>query len=115
MARHLKIILSSKTTSRKKIQNIPLVTVLRKRLGYGESGQPRDKNFKREVKRYASTYQTDRGVPGSQLCDWRSNHLEIKRMTDRFLDRDGNGVRYWPDEAGDTDPDRLRWSRDSGQ
>lgn len=88
---------------------------LRDYLEYGRDKKNRETclAFTKTIRSYIATYRTRKGIAGSGLHNWKDNYWELIEMADDFLERDGHGDLYWPDD--DTSPNfgKLRFSKDT--
>ncbi|KAJ4256199.1 hypothetical protein NW762_009277 [Fusarium torreyae] len=99
---------------RTKVGEIPQCQALRKLLGVGT---PHDKEsicFKNTIQEFRVQYRSDEGEFGYSFRTWGdpSHQKGLIRMTDGFLERDGQGPRFWPDHEGSAPVKPLKWTKD---
>jgi len=94
--------------------SIPSITALRQQLEYGDPHLSRCSTFYDDVRAFRKKYRTHDGSSGVSLYNWKSpeHQAGLTEMTDAYLDKEGNGALYWPDD--DTSPNRnnLLYSQD---
>jgi hypothetical protein len=90
--------------------SIPNITALRKDLDYGNSRLQRCTAFYDDVRVFRKKFRTAQGIPGVDLHQWKSREHQtgLDEMTDAYLNKEGNGAVFWPDQ-GDS-PNRNKWS-----
>ena len=76
-------------------KDIASAGVLKTKLGYPSFAHG---EFWDTVKKYPSNYKARNGLAGNSLTRWRdvSHQKALEEMVQNFLDDDGNGIRYWP-------------------
>lgn len=91
---------------------IPSITVLRHELDYGEPRLTRCDGFYDDMRVFRKTYLTHTGVPGNSFVEWKSKDHQkgLLEMTDAYLDRDGKGAHFWPDDRKSTNYNILQYS-----
>src|SRR4051812_1556135 len=90
--------------------SIPNITALRQQLDYGEPSLPRCVGFYDDIRVFRKKFHTASGIPGMDLHDWKSrkHHDGLDEMTNAYLDKEGNGILFWPDD--DTSPNHNKYS-----
>jgi hypothetical protein len=99
-----------------KTSSIPLLTVLRKSLGYGVPGKQEDIAFKNAIKEQLGNFVSSGDkLPGYKLTKWThpSHQRGLLEITKDFLDNKGNGPLFWPNRHSSTDTRLLEYSKDS--
>ncbi|KZL69530.1 hypothetical protein CI238_00722, partial [Colletotrichum incanum] len=93
---------------------VPSITALRQHLNYGDAKVSQCQAFYDDLRAYRKKFVSSHGLEGSGLHDWKSrdHQLALGEMTRAFLERDGNGRRYWPDDEGSPHYNGLRYSSD---
>jgi hypothetical protein len=94
--------------------NIPSITTLRNDLDYGHSGLPRCAAFCDDTRAFRKKFVTSDGVPGSDLHDWKSCQVQdgLTEMTVAYLDKEGNGAMFWPDDKASSKYNKYQYSKD---
>ncbi|KAJ4131088.1 hypothetical protein NW768_006629 [Fusarium equiseti] len=75
------------------------LTTLRKLLGYGKSGEEREKTFKRAITEQFKTFVSSvDDLPAFKLTKWkdRDHQRGLLEVTDDFLEVKGKGDEFWP-------------------
>ncbi|KAH6990787.1 hypothetical protein BKA56DRAFT_610367 [Ilyonectria sp. MPI-CAGE-AT-0026] len=100
--------------SRIKVTNIPVITDLRKELDYGHAHERRDIVFYNTVRSYIFTFTSSKGIPGADLLRWkfRPHQSGLLEMATQFLDHDGKGAYFWPDDPASANHGKLRYSEE---
>jgi hypothetical protein len=90
------------TSSPKTIAQIPTISELRHALDYAEGDKPHYDchDFIDDLRSFRRVFRTAAGTEGRDLHQWKSrdHHLGLREMVDAYLDRDGKGVEFWPDD-----------------
>lgn len=91
---------------------IPSITALREVLDYGDQHLPRCKRLHDNMRYFRTTFISSKGLEGSSLIDWKSREEQaaLAEMTNAFLERDGTGRQFWPDDEASDRFNRLRYS-----
>ncbi|KAF7540778.1 hypothetical protein G7Z17_g12114 [Cylindrodendrum hubeiense] len=94
--------------------DIPGVRQLRCELGYGSAGQRNDIEFYNFICAYIFTFTSSNGLKGSKLTKWKSprHQTALLELTNKFLEQDGKGVVYWPDNPTHANNRGLEYTRD---
>jgi hypothetical protein len=94
--------------------NIPSITTLRNDLDYGHLGLPRCAAFCDDTRAFRKKFVTSDGVPGSDLHDWKSCEGQdgLTEMTVAYLDKEGNGAMFWPDDKASSKYNKYQYSKD---
>jgi hypothetical protein len=97
-----------------KSNRIPNITGLRVALDYGDPDLPRTRALNDDLRVFRRRYKSPLGPDGVDLHNWSSHvhQLALIRMADDWLDGDGNGARYWPDDEADSKYNKLQYSKD---
>lgn len=92
--------------------SIPSITALRQDLNYGDAKLPRCQAFYEDVRLFRKKYISSQGLEGGSLHEWklREHQNALGEMTRAFLDRDGNGRHYWPDDETSPRYNGLKYS-----
>lgn len=89
------------TPKRKKpampLSKVPSVKELCDRLGFERASTMETSVFTDTTHAFRKSYKTTDGSAGANLTDWNSTSVqqELTAMAISFLDRSGNGVRFW--------------------
>ncbi|KAL3295969.1 hypothetical protein RB213_011402 [Colletotrichum asianum] len=91
---------------------IPSITALREVLDYGDQHLPRCKRLHDNMRYFRTTFISSKGLEGSSLIDWKSREEQaaLAEMTNAFLERDGTGRQFWPDDEASDRFNRLKYS-----
>ncbi|KAL2126764.1 hypothetical protein VTI74DRAFT_279 [Chaetomium olivicolor] len=94
--------------------NIPSITALRNELDYGDARLPRCAAFYDDTRAFRKKFITSRGVAGTELHDWRSRdgQAALTEMTLAYLDKEGNGSLFWPDDKSSDKYNKYQYSKD---
>lgn len=94
--------------------NIPSITTLRNDLNYGDPRLPRCAAFYDDTRAFRKKFVTSHGVAGIDLHDWRSRDGQagLTEMTVAYLDKEGNGPMFWPDDKSSSKYNRYQYSKD---
>ncbi|KAI1326075.1 hypothetical protein F5Y16DRAFT_376324 [Xylariaceae sp. FL0255] len=97
--------------------NLPKITALRQQLGYGDVGTNRYNTFIDDVRAFRRKFRTRQGLEGISLYTWNSPEHQsgLSEMVTAYLETDGNGYAFWPDNPSAADGERLQYSRDSAK
>ncbi|KAK2060495.1 hypothetical protein LY76DRAFT_467637, partial [Colletotrichum caudatum] len=92
----------------------PIITALRQELHYGDAKSLQCRALKDAMRSHRKEFVSSNGLEGSLLYDWKSrdHHSALEEMTQAFLNEDGNGRRYWPDDETSAHYNGLRYSYD---
>ena len=95
--------------------NIPSITALRKELGYGDPRLHRCSAFYDDIRVFRKKYTTRKGQPGVSLYDWKSpeHQRALTEMAHDYLETDGNGLLYWPDDPAALNYNTIHYSEHS--
>lgn len=74
------------------------VTKLKQDLGYGRPRQRRDNRFSKALRDYIAKYKTRCKIAGEDLCQWEEHKSQLTDLVLDFLDEDGKGPLWWPDD-----------------
>ncbi|KAK0619518.1 hypothetical protein B0T14DRAFT_209706 [Immersiella caudata] len=93
--------------------NIPKITSLRKDLDYDDARLPRCAAFNDDTRAFRRKFKTSRGTNGVDLHDWRSEATQagLDEMTTAYLDKQGNGQLFWPDDRSSQNYNKYQYSR----
>ncbi|KAK4450328.1 hypothetical protein QBC34DRAFT_297569 [Podospora aff. communis PSN243] len=93
--------------------NIPKITSLRKDLDYDDARLPRCAAFNDDTRAFRRKFKTSRGVNGVDLHDWKSEATQagLNEMTTSYLDRQGNGQLFWPDDRSSQNYNKYQYSK----
>ncbi|KAH7155468.1 hypothetical protein B0J13DRAFT_545650 [Dactylonectria estremocensis] len=91
---------------------VPHITELREELG-SEVGT----DLARRIAEYPFGFKSDRGKKGISLTRWKDFHHQagLRKMAEDFLERDGNGPLFWPDDRASPHYRKLQYSRHRDQ
>ncbi|KAK4251356.1 hypothetical protein C7999DRAFT_28086 [Corynascus novoguineensis] len=94
--------------------NIPSITALRNALDYGDPHLPRCAAFYDDTRAFRKKFKTSRGVPGADLHDWKSRdgQAALTEMTVAYLEKEGNGMLFWPDDKSSDNYNKYQYSKD---
>ncbi|KAF4959128.1 hypothetical protein FSARC_10841 [Fusarium sarcochroum] len=100
--------------AKSKVGDIPSCLALRKKLGVGTPGDKESIFFRNTIQDFRVQYMSDEGDPGSEFRKWdeHSHQKGLIRMTDDFLEIEGKGPRFWPDDEGSAPVKTLKWTKD---
>ena len=92
---------------------VPIVTAICERLGF-ESLSDRQA-LQDSTHHWRRTYKCDDGTLGKDLVDWKSatTQKNIMVMTREYLDRAGNGAKFWPPRGRPQPRTIPEWPEDS--
>jgi hypothetical protein len=93
--------------------SIPNITSLRKDLDYADARLPRCGTFNDDTRAFRKKFKTSRGVNGVDLHDWRSQAIQagLNEMTIAYLDKEGNGKLFWPDDPSSQNYNIYQYSK----
>lgn len=93
---------------------IPNITALRTALDYGDARLPRCATFYDDMRAFRRKFTTSRGVPGVDLHDWKSREGQagLSEMTIAYLEKDGGGLMFWPDDSLSPNYNKFQYSKD---
>jgi hypothetical protein len=96
---------------------VPTVTEIRKKLHYGDSSLARCQTFYHDVRIFIGKFVTSKGLEGTSLIRWKSEDHQrgLDELVDAYLDRDGNGRIYWPDDPASPKYNGLQYSKHRSQ
>lgn len=91
---------------------IPSITDLRNALDYGNPKLPRCTAFTDDMRVFRKKFRTKNGVCGVDLYDWKSEEgqSDLTEMTIAYLDTEGNGFVFWPDDPASPNLNKYRYS-----
>ncbi|KAK0652637.1 hypothetical protein B0T16DRAFT_103954 [Cercophora newfieldiana] len=94
--------------------NIPKITALRSDLGYGDPSIPRGLAFVNDINAFRRKFKTTRGIDGDLLHDWKAQatHAGLDEMVRAYLDKEGNGQLFWPDDESAKNYNEYQYSKD---
>ncbi|KAK1754179.1 hypothetical protein QBC47DRAFT_403567 [Echria macrotheca] len=97
------------------MSRIPNIKTLREELGYGDPKQRRYSVFCEYTSLFQKIYRTGSGIGGLELHNWKSDITQagLDDMTAAFLEDEGNGWLFWPDERSSTYYNTLQYSEHS--
>lgn len=103
--------------SRRPPASLPNITALRQALDYGDPHLARCSAFYDDVRAFRKKFVTSDGMLGPSLHDWRDrDHQDgLREMTRAYLDRDGNGLLFWPDDPSAANFNDLQYTHDRQQ
>jgi hypothetical protein len=92
---------------------IASVSALRSALDYGDSSLARCSAFYDDLNAFRKKYTTASKLSGIDLHDWKNPvHLDgLLEMTFAYLDREGNGSLFWPDNKTLPNYNRLQYAK----
>ncbi|KAH0422379.1 hypothetical protein CcaCcLH18_12838 [Colletotrichum camelliae] len=93
-----------------KQSDISGVTALRRELGFDDSHH----EFINTVRYFRLRFKSSQGLPGRDLIEWKSvaHQNALSEMVEAFLERDGHGEKFWPDEETAYSLNKLTyWNR----
>ena len=104
----------SSSKSKVVASSIPTISALRQQLGYGDRHLNRCSTFYDDVRVFRKKYLTHDGFSGISFYNWKSpeHQAGLTEMTDAYLDEEGNGALYWPDNDASINRNKLRYSQD---
>ncbi|KAF2813326.1 uncharacterized protein BDZ99DRAFT_253876 [Mytilinidion resinicola] len=90
--------------------SVPNITELRRQLQYGNNHP----TFSDDIKMFRKNYRTPSGLVGMDLYDWSSpqHQAALEEMTNAYLEQEGRGNLYWPDDRTSANLNILQYSRD---
>ncbi|KAK2035188.1 hypothetical protein LX32DRAFT_550942 [Colletotrichum zoysiae] len=93
---------------------VPGITALRQELNYGDAKSLQCQALNDAMRSHRMKFVSSNGLKGSLLIDWKSrdHHSALEEMTQAFLNEDGNGRRYWPDDETSAHYNGLGYSYD---
>jgi hypothetical protein len=92
---------------------LPSITTLRRELDYSDPTLNRFATFNDGVRVFRKRFRTTEGVPGVSQYDWKEHQAGLTSMTVAFLDGDGFGPIYWPDDESSRYFNKLQYSKDN--
>ncbi|KAH7001609.1 hypothetical protein EDB80DRAFT_97571 [Ilyonectria destructans] len=97
------------------VTHIPNIRTLRAELDCAHVGQRRDVNFYNSVCSYMFTFKSTHGLKGTELTRWKAppHQKGLLELTRRFLEDDGNGAIFWPDDSTSPEYRSLQYSKDA--
>ncbi|KPM38597.1 hypothetical protein AK830_g7946 [Neonectria ditissima] len=97
-----------------KVTDIPNITHLRRELDYGHARIQRDIVFYNTLRSYITTFTSSNGIPGVEFLRWkfRPHQFGLLEMVSSFLDKDGKGSHFWPDQADAPNYGKLQYSKE---
>ncbi|KAJ2977223.1 hypothetical protein NUW58_g7877 [Xylaria curta] len=97
--------------------NLPKITALRRELDYGDTGSHRYSAFVDDVRVFRKKFVTKNGVSGTSLHNWKSQEHQsgLSEMTAAYLDTNGNGLLFWPDDPSAENANKFQYSRDNAK
>ncbi|KAK7403032.1 hypothetical protein QQX98_011189 [Neonectria punicea] len=100
--------------SKLKVTNMPVITQLRMELDYGHAGSQRDIVFYNTLRSYILSFTSSNGIPGVEFLRWkfRPHQIGLLEMVSQFLDKDGKGAHFWPDDVGAPNYGKLQYSKE---
>jgi hypothetical protein len=96
------------------VSNIPTITELRKELDCGHAHKRLDIALWNAVRSYGSHFTSKSGIPGHDLLKWkdRLHQNGLLQMAHSFLEEDGKGSYFWPDDPTDQHYRKLQYSKE---
>ncbi|WQF75110.1 hypothetical protein CDEST_00124 [Colletotrichum destructivum] len=93
---------------------IPSITILRQNIDYCDQTLPRCKKLHETMRYFRASFTSSKGMEGNSLIDWKSTKQQaaLTEMTNAFLERDGMGRHFWPDDETSDRFNRLKYSTD---
>ncbi len=93
--------------------SLPSITVLRQELDYGDPHTARYIAFVDDVRSFRRIFSTSTGILADDLHDWKSevHQAGLTEMTMAFLERDGNGPKFWPDYEASSNYNKWQYSK----
>ena len=106
---------SASTSPKIAAARIPSITALRNELGYGDQKLPRCAAFYDDTRAFRKKFRTSHGIAGVDLHDWKSpeGQTGLTQMTFAYLDKEGNGGLFWPDDEASPNYNRYQYTKDS--
>jgi hypothetical protein len=97
--------------------SIPPITTLRRELDYGDSQLLRYSAFNDGMNAFRRNFISSRGVAGVDLYNWKDKEGQegLAEITSAYLDKAGNGQRFWPDDEAATNYNRYQYSKHDSQ
>ncbi|KAK1749544.1 hypothetical protein QBC47DRAFT_354847 [Echria macrotheca] len=94
--------------------SIPNITTLRNDLDYGDIRLPRCAAFIDDTNAFRRKFKTSRGVDGVDLHDWKSRDGQagLSEMAVAYLEKEGNGRIFWPDDTSSKNYNKYQYSKD---
>jgi hypothetical protein len=94
--------------------SIPNITALRTALDYGDPRLPRCATFNDDTRAFRRKFRTSRGVAGVDLHDWKSRDGQagLNEMTIAYLEKEGSGLMFWPDDISSPNYNKYQYSKD---
>ena len=99
------------------VTEIPKIKALRSELDYGDPSIPRALAFINDINAFRRKFKTALGVDGDALHNWKdqATHLGLDEMVDAYLEREGNGQLFWPDDQSSKNYNKYQYSKDGDQ
>lgn len=93
---------------------MPKVARLRNMINYGDDRKPLGPSFWKHFQGFRELYKSSSHVSGSSFFRWNElEHMKgLDEMVNAYLDNDGNGARFWPDDENAPEHNALRYSVD---
>lgn len=100
-----------------KATRVPNVSELRRRLACASNTLPHDKSLYTAICTYPLTFTSEQGENGVALTKWSDiyHRKALLKMTEDFLDRDRNGVLFWPNDSTSSQYRNIQYSTHRGQ
>ncbi|KAI9154817.1 Bifunctional cytochrome P450/NADPH--P450 reductase [Paramyrothecium foliicola] len=100
--------------SPKSVAAIPTITDLRRMLGFGDPALHRSQIFNDDTRVFRGKFTDSEGQPGYDFFDWKSakHQKGLDELTDAYLDKEGNGSLFWPDDPTSARHNGLQYSQD---
>lgn len=106
--------MSSSPSTLIKASNIPKITELRNKLNYGNALETKSRRFHDDLRVYRNKFLFEDGTCGARLNEWQTEEAQAKlhEITVAYLERDGNGVFFWPKEDSHPNKNTLEYPKD---
>ncbi|GAB1314518.1 hypothetical protein MFIFM68171_04728 [Madurella fahalii] len=106
--------MSTSTSPKIAASSIPNITTLRNELDYGDLHLPRCAAFNDDTNAFRRKFKTSHGIDGVDLHDWKSRDGQngLNEMTVAYLDKEGNGRIFWPDDRSSNNYNKYQYSKD---
>lgn len=97
--------------------SIPSITTLRNELDYGDPNLPRCAAFYDDTRAFRKKFRNSRGTAGVDLHDWKSREgqADLTEMTIAYLEKEGNGQLFWPDDRASPNYNRFQYAKDGAR
>ena len=106
--------MSSSTSTLLKAANIPNITELRNKLNYGNALESKSKRFYDHLRVYRNKFLFEDGTCGAKFNEWKTEKAQARlhEITVAYLEKDGNGLFFWPIEDSHPNKNALEYPKD---